>query len=219
MGTKLARQNIDESESSFKMSKLTVEILKDLAKQCKIPCVVFEFPDLNNKYVLEYDESKIINFHCGSNIILFNNEYNVHFATITELHNMFEVAYQGFHLEVENLKDDQWVFAVKKNDIESLKILDDYKLVTEKMSEVKEIRKLTEEALDIQKESATRINDLFKKLAEVKEYADKLQLKEENEKKVSEQLDNINSNIKELEIRLKKDIPELDKSLDINNFR
>ena len=46
-----------------------------------------------------------------------------------------------------------------------------------------------------------------------------LQLKEENEKKVSEQLDNINSDIKELEIRLKKDIPELDKSLDINNFR
>ena len=87
------------------------------------------------------------------------------------------------------------------------------------MSEVKEIRKLTEEVLDIQKESATRINDLFKKLAEVKEYADKLQLKEENEKKVSEQLDNINSDIKELEIRLKKDIPELDKSLDINNFR
>ena len=199
--------------------KLTVEVLKDLANQCKMPCVVFEFPGSNNKYVLEYDESKIINFHCGSNIILFNNEYNVHFATITELHNMFEEAYQGFHLEAENFKDDQWVFAVKKNDIESLKISDDYKLATEKMSEVKELRKLTEEALDIQKESATRINDLFKKLSEVKEYTDRLQLKEENEKKVSEQLNNINSDIKELEIRLKKDIPELDKRLDINNFR
>lgn len=184
-----------------------------------MPCVVFEFPGSNNKYVLEYDESKIINFHCGSNIILFNNEYNVHFATITELHNMFEEAYQGFHLEAENFKDDQWVFAVKKNDIESLKISDDYKLATEKMSEVKELRKLTEEALDIQKESATCINGLFKKLKDVQDYAKNLQLKEENEKKVSEQLDNINSDIKELEIRLKKDIPELDKSLDINNFR
>lgn len=132
---------------------------------------------------------------------------------------MFEEAYQGFHLEIETLTDDQCVFIIRKNDLESLKISDDYRLVTEKMSEVKEIRKLTEEALYIQKESATRINDLFKKLAEVKEYADKLQLKEENEKKVSEQLDNINSDIKELEIRLKKDIPELDKSLDINNFR
>ena len=219
MGTKLTRQDINESESGIKKVKLTVEVLKDLANQCKMPCVVFEFPGSNNKYVLEYDESKIINFHCGSNIILFNNEYNVHFATITELHNMFEEAYQGFHLEAENFKDDQWVFAVKKNDIESLKISDDYKLATEKMSEVKELRKLTEEALDIQKESATRINDLFKKLSEVKEYTDRLQLKEENEKKVSEQLNNINSDIKELEIRLKKDIPELDKRLDINNFR
>lgn len=219
MGTKLTRQDINESESGIKKVKLTVEVLKDLANQCKMPCVVFEFPGSNNKYVLEYDESKIINFHCGSNIILFNNEYNVHFATITELHNMFEEAYQGFHLEAENFKDDQWVFAVKKNDIESLKISDDYKLATEKMSEVKELRKLTEEALDIQKESATRINGLFKKLKDVQDYAKNLQLKEENEKKVSEQLDNINSDIKELEIRLKKDIPELDKSLDINNFR
>lgn len=219
MGTKLTRQDINESESGIKKVKLTVEVLKDLANQCKMPCVVFEFPGSNNKYVLEYDESKIINFHCGSNIILFNNEYNVHFATITELHNMFEEAYQGFHLEAENFKDDQWVFAVKKNDIESLKISDDYKLATEKMSEVKELRKLTEEALDIQKESATRINGLFKKLKDVQDYAKNLQLKEENEKKASEQLDNINSDIKELEIRLKKDIPELDKRLDINNFR
>lgn len=87
------------------------------------------------------------------------------------------------------------------------------------MSEVKELRKLVEEALDIQKESVGRINDLFKKLKDVQDYAKNLQLKEENEKKISEQLDNINSDIKELEIRLKKDIPELDKSLDINNFR
>ena len=60
---------------------------------------------------------------------------------------------------------------------------------------------------------------MFKKLEDVREYAKQLQLKEENEKKISEQLDSINSDIKELEIRLKKDIPELDKRLDINNFR
>lgn len=180
MGTKLTRQDINESESGIKKVKLTVEVLKDLANQCKMPCVVFEFQDSNNKYVLEYDESKIINFHCGSKIVLFNNEYNVHFACITELHNMFEEAYQGFHLEAENFKDDQWVFAVKKNDIESLKISDDYKLATEKMSEVKELHKLTEEALNIQKESATRINGLFKKLKDVQDYAKNLQLKEES---------------------------------------
>lgn len=81
------------------------------------------------------------------------------------------------------------------------------------------MRAFVEEALNIQKESAVRINDLFKKLKDVQDYAKNLQLKEENEKKISEQLDNINSDIKELETRLKKDIPELDKSLDINNFR
>ena len=197
--------------------KLTVEVLKDLAKQGKVPCVVFESP-VCDSYALKYDETKNIKFYCDSKVILYNDRI-VHFCSVVDLQNMFEEAYQGFHLEVERTEENQCIFIIKKNDIESLKISDDYKLATEKMSEVKEIRKLTEEALDIQKESATRINDLFKKLAEVKEYADKLQLKEENEKKVSEQLDNINSDIKELEIRLKKDIPELDKRLDINNFR
>ena len=75
-----------------------------------------------------------------------------------------------------------------------------------------------EERLEhVKKLNASKV--LFKKLSEVKEYADKLQLKEENKKKMSERLDSINSDIKELEIRLKKDIPELDKRLDINNFR
>ena len=56
-------------------------------------------------------------------------------------------------------------------------------------------------------------------MVDAREYAKQLQLREENEKKVSEQLDSINSDIKELEIGLKKDIPELSKNLDINNFR
>lgn len=98
-------------------------------------------------------------------------------------------------------------------------ISEDWKLVTEKMEEIKEVRKLIEETKDTQEKSLTYINDLYNKLVDVREYAKQLQLREENEKKVSEQLDSINSDIKELEIRLKKDIPELDKSLDINNFR
>ena len=200
------------------MNKLTVEILKDLAKQGKVPYALTEVTDANGKRFLRYEKIYNINFHCGSQICLYNNDNPVHFWATADFQNMFEEAYQGFHLEV--VGDSKTCnFVIRKNDIDSLKISDDYKLATEKMSEVKEIRKLTEEALDIQKESATRINDLFKKLAEVKEYADKLQLKEENEKKVLEQLDSINSDIQELEIRLKKDIPELDKSLDINNFR
>lgn len=147
------------------------------------------------------------------------DEHALGLSFVSKLQNMFEEAYQGFHLDIESFTKTQCILVIKKNDIESLKISDDYKIVTEKMSEVKELRKLTEEAKDTQEKSLTYINDLYNKLVDVREYAKQLQLKEENEKKISEQLDNINSDIKELEIRLKKDIPELDKSLDINNFK
>ena len=201
------------------MSKLTVEVLKDLARQGKVPYAINEM-SYSDECFLEYNEDYNINLHCNSKICLRNDDDKdvVHFWAVVKFQNMFEEVYQGFHLEVVE-DDDYCVFVIRKNDIESLKISEDYKLATEKMAEVREVRKLIEETNDIQKESATRINDLFKKLSEVKEYADKLQLKEENEKKISEQLDSINSDIKELEIRLKKDIPELDKRLDINNFR
>ena len=199
--------------------ELTVEILKDLAKQSKVPYVITEM-SYSDECFLEYNEDYNINLHCNSKICLRNDDDKdvVHFWAVVKFQNMFEEVYQGFHLEVVE-DDDYCVFVIRKNDIESLKISEDYKLATEKMAEVREVRKLIEETKDIQKESATRINDLFKKLSEVKEYADKLQLKEENKKKMSERLDSINSDIKELEIRLKKDIPELDKNLDINNFR
>lgn len=199
--------------------ELTVEILKDLAKQSKVPYVITEM-SYSDECFLEYNEDYNINLHCNSKICLRNDNDKdvVHFWAVVKFQNMFEEVYQGFHLEVVE-DDDYCVFVIRKNGIESLKISEDYKLATEKMAEVREVRKLIEETKDIQKESATRINDLFKKLSEVKEYADKLQLKEENKKKMSERLDSINSDIKELEIRLKKDIPELDKNLDINNFR
>lgn len=201
------------------MSKLTVEILKNLAKQGKVPYVITEMSYSGERF-LEYNEDYNINLHCNSKICLRNDDDKdvVHFWAVVKFQNMFEEVYQGFHLEVVE-DEDYCIFVIRKNDIESLKISEDYKLATEKMAEVREVRKLIEETKDIQKGSVSRIDDLFKKLAEVREYAGKLQLKEENAKKVSEQLDNINSDIKELEIRLKKDIPELDKSLDINNFR
>lgn len=197
--------------------KLTVEILKDLAKQGKTFNIVTE-EKRSNIFDVEYNESNIIQFHVNSKLILYGRD-NMHFSLMAKLQNMFEEAYQGFHLEIYELVQGMCTFVIRKNDVESLTISDDYKLVTEKMEEIKEVRKLTEEALGIQKKSLTYINDLYNKLVDVREYAKNLQLKEENEKKVSEQLDSINSDIKELEIRLKKDIPELDKSLDINNFR
>ena len=197
--------------------KLTVEILKDLAKQGKTFNIVTE-EKRSNIFDVEYNESNIIQFHVNSKLILYGRD-NMHFSLMAKLQNMFEEAYQGFHLEIYELVQGMCTFVIRKNDVESLTISDDYKLVTEKMEEIKEVRKLIEETKDTQEKSLTYINDLYNKLVDVREYAKNLQLKEENEKKVSEQLDSINSDIKELEIRLKKDIPELDKSLDINNFR
>ena len=199
------------------MEQLTVEILKDLAKQGKIFNVVTEDESSGITYI-KYNEDNIIQFHVNSKLILYGWD-NVHFGLMAKLQNMFEEAYQGFHLEIETLVQVQCTFIIRKNDVESLMISDDYKLVTEKMEEIREVHKLIEETKDIQEKSLTYINDLYNKLVDVREYAKQLQLKEENEKKVSEQLDNINSDIKELEIRLKKDIPELSKNLDINNFR
>ena len=205
------------------MEQLTVDILKDLAKQGKVPSIVIEDSEFNSStaktnWFLRHDENKIVNFHYNSTILMWD-EHALGLSFVSKLQNMFEEVYQGFHLDIESFTKTQCILVIKKNDIESLKISDDYKLVTEKMSEVKELRKLIEETKDTQEKSLTYINDLYNKLVDAREYAKQLQLREENEKKVSEQLDSINSDIQELEIRLKKDIPELDKSLDINNFR
>lgn len=76
---------------------------------------------------------------------------------MAKLQNMFEEAYQGFHLEIYELVQGMCTFVIRKNDVKSLTISDDYKLVTEKMEEIKEVHKLTEEALGIQKKSLTYI--------------------------------------------------------------
>ena len=205
------------------MEQLTVDILKDLAKQGKVPSVIVEDTEYNsstnkNEWLLRSEENKIVNFHCNSTILLCGDKV-LHVFFISKVQNMFEESYQGFHLDIKTYTKTECILEIRKNDVESLMISEDWKLATEKMEEIKEVRKLIEETKDTQEKSLTHINDLYNKLVDVREYAKQLQLKEENEKKVSEQLDSINSDIKELEIRLKKDIPELDKSLDINNFR
>lgn len=198
--------------------ELTVEILKELAKKgITFNVITEECSHLKDTYI-NYNENNLVQFHANSKLILYGHN-SVDFGLMAKLQNMFEESYQGFHLEIEELVQEQCTFVIRKNDVESLTISDDYKLVAKNMSEVKEMRKLIEETKDTQEKSLTYINDLYNKLIDVREYAKNLQLKEENEKKVSEQLDSINSDIQELEIRLKKDIPELDKSLDINNFK
>lgn len=205
------------------MEQLTVDILKDLAMQGKVPSVIVEDTEYNsstnkNEWFLRSEENKIVNFHCNSTILLCGDKV-LHVFFISKVQNMFEESYQGFHLDIKTCTKTECILEIRKNDVESLTISEDWKLATEKMEEIKKVRKLIEETKDTQEKSLTYINDLYNKLVDAREYAKQLQLREENEKKVSEQLDNINSDIKELEIRLKKDIPELDKSLDINNFK
>lgn len=205
------------------MKHLTVDILKDLAKQGKVPSVIVNNTEYNsstnkNEWFLSSEENKVVNFHCNSTILMCADKV-LHVFFISKVQNMFEESYQGFHLDITTCTKTECILTIRKNDVESLTISDDYKLATEKMEEIKEVRKLIEETKDTQEKSLTYINDLYNKLVDAREYAKQLRLREENEKKVSEQLDSINSDIKELEIRLKKDIPELDKSLDINNFR
>lgn len=198
---------------------LTVETLERLAMDGNMLSIVLESCQHIGEYELEYEEKYITKFHINSKVIFTGCNDVAPFSMIPKLQNIFEEAYQGFHLEIDSVGQSWCIFTVKENEIKSLEISKDYKLALEKLSEIKEVRGLVEEAMNVQKDLATRINDLSKKLKDVKDYAKNLQLKEENEKKVSEQLNNINSDIQELEIRLKKDIPELDKSLDINNFR
>lgn len=205
------------------MKHLTVDILKDLAKQGKVPSVIVNNTEYNsstnkNEWFLSSEENKFANFHCNSTILLCGDTV-LHVFSISKVQNTFEEAYQGFHLDIKTCTKTECVLTIRKNDVESLMISEDWKLATEKMEEIKEVRKLIEETKDIQVKSLTYINDLYNKLVDVREYAKQLQLREENEKKVSEQLESINPDIKELEIRLKKDIPELSKNLDINNFR
>lgn len=205
------------------MKHLTVDILKDLAKQGKVPSVIVEDTEYNsstnkNEWFLRSEENKIVNFHCNSTILMCADKV-LHVFFISKVQNMFEESYRGFHLDINTCTKTECILTIRKNDAESLMISEDWKLATEKMEEIKEVRKLIEGTKDTQEKSLTYINDLYNKLVDVREYAKQLQLREENEKKVSEQLDSINSDIKELEIRLKKDIPELSKNLDINNFR
>lgn len=68
--------------------------------------------------------------------------------------------YSGYHLEFEkaddrglcdNDREEYFTFIIKKSEKEDLSVSDDYKLATENMEEVKEIRNLVNEAKEVQK--------------------------------------------------------------------
>lgn len=96
---------------------------------------------------------------------------------------------------------------------------DDYKLVTERMEEIKEIRNMVNEAKEVQKTSVERLNLLFRQVNELRKYGNDLKLDQEHQEKYKQRLNDFNNEVRGLELRLKKDIPELDKNLNINNFK
>lgn len=96
------------------MEQLTVEILKDLAKQGKVPYAITEMSYTEDCF-LSYNEDYNINFHYNSKICLENDDDDdvVHFWAVVDFQNMFEEAYQGFHLEV--VEDDKMcTFVIRK---------------------------------------------------------------------------------------------------------
>lgn len=203
---------------------ITIDSLKKLAKCGKVPTlVIFETTPING-YTLRFNPTQCSNFHVGDKIVITNDgEVNRQISALSEIKNIFEKAYVGYHLVLDfisNSKNEQVIsLTITKTAIDYLTISDDYKLVTEKMEEVEKVRKLIEETKEVQKTSAERINSLFKKVEELKSYCDGLKLDQTHKEQFNSKLSEFNNNIQELETRLKKDIPELDKDLDINNFR
>lgn len=108
---------------------------------------------------------------------------------------------------------------VRKCKVDDLGVSSDYTLVRDKMDVVENIRRQVKELQEHQLEDVSRLNQLTKKLQGMRDYADELKLDQEHKEQYSQKIGELNSDIQELEIRLKKDIPELDKNLDINNFK
>lgn len=109
------------------MKHLTVDILKDLAKHGKIFNVVTEEEE-SRVFDIEYNDDNIIQFHVNSKLILYGYN-NMHFGLMAKLQNMFEEAYQGFHLEIHELKQGMCTFVIRENNVESLTISD---IITDK---------------------------------------------------------------------------------------
>ena len=94
-----------------------------------------------NDWFLRSEENKIVNFHCNSTILLCGDKV-LHVFFISKVQNMFEESYQGFHLDIRACTKTECILKIRKNDVESLMISEDWKLATEKMGEIKEVHTL-----------------------------------------------------------------------------
>ena len=209
---------------------LTKSRLKAMSVRGEIPINIMYTDREDNLFDFLCFEDHCVEFHNGCRVILTraDSRSKIPLPAIHSLINLFKGVYSGYHLEFEkaddrglcdNDREEYFTFVIKKSEKEDLSVSDDYKLATEKVEEIKELRNLINEAKDMQKISAERLNILLKKTGELQKYGDSLKLDQERQEKYKQRLSDFNDEVRELEIRIKKDIPELDTSLDINNYK
>lgn len=204
---------------------------ESLAGKGQIPAVITINTDRYGDVQKTCDSNHFINFHEGARIVFIteyvrgNSEIFENMTALVDVQKKFETLFKGYFLEVcsdinPTIQDGiLCTCIVRKCKFEDLEVSNDYILVRDKMEIVEDIRTQVAELQNNQHEQVSRINQLAKKLQSLRDYADELKLDQEHKEQYFQKIGELNSDIQELEIRLKKDIPELDKNLDINNFK
>lgn len=202
-----------------------------LAGKGQIPAVITINTDRYGEIQKTCNSNHFINFHEGARIVFIteyvrgNSEIFENMTALVDVQRKFETLFKGDFLEVGSdinptIQDGiLCTCVVRKCKVEDLEVSSDYALVRNKMDIVEDIRTQVKQLKENQMEDVGRLNELIKKLYNLRDYADELKLDQEHKEQYFQKIGELNSDIQELEIRLKKDIPELDKNLDINNFK
>ena len=198
----------------------------------KIPAIIKIHTDRYGEVQKTCNSNHFINFHEGARIVFVteyvnpNSEITENMTALVDVQKKFETLFNGYFLEVcsdinPTIQNNGVLCTcvVRKCKVDDLGVSSDYTLVRDKMNIVEDIRRQVKELQDHQLEDVGRLNQLTKKLQSMRDYADELKLDQEHKEQYFQKIEELNSDIQELEIRLKKDIPELDKNLDINNFK
>lgn len=148
--------------TQYNFRTLTKSRLQAMAKRGEIPINIMYTDREDNLFDFLCFEDHCVEFHNGCRVILTraDSRSKIPLPAIHSLINLFKGVYGGYHLEFEkaddrglcdNDREEYFTFVIKKSEKEDLSVSDDYKLVTERMEEVKEIRNLTNEAKEVQK--------------------------------------------------------------------
>lgn len=198
----------------------------------KIPAIIKIHTDRYGEVQKTCNSNHFINFHEGARIVFVteyvnpNSEIIENMTALVDVQKKFETLFKGYFLEVcsdinPTIRNNGVLCTciVRKCKVDDLEVSSDYTLARDKMDIVENVRRQVKELQEHQLEDVSRLNQLTKKLQSMRDYADELKLDQEHKEQYFQKIGELNSDIQELEIRLKKDIPELDKNLDINNFK